>query len=205
MKIIDLSVPFIESQDITTTLRSKLPIYCGHECYAYDLQIKSHAGTYFETSAHLFRDGKNTSDIPITDLVLPGYCVQVHNNDSCITADHFEKHLGSIAPNAAVLVDVANDRDKYFSRDAAQWLAAHKVKLMGSNTQRYDTGFVTPTGFFIDLFKAEIPIIAGLTNLDRLPKNNFQVIALPLQIENICTVPCRIIATLETGLISAKS
>ncbi|OHB55878.1 MAG: hypothetical protein A2Y12_04725 [Planctomycetes bacterium GWF2_42_9] len=184
----------MEGSEIAINRQPNPPAYCGHECHAWDLHIKSHTGTYFETSSHVFRDGKNTSDVPIRDLVLSGYCMRVHNDDKCITAEHFEKHLGNIAPDAAVLIDIGNDHTKHFSRDAAQWMAARKIKLMGSNTQHYDTGFVNPTGFFVDLFTAQIPIVAGLTNLDQLPQSEFQVIALPLKIENICTVPCRVIA-----------
>jgi len=197
MKIIDLSVPFIEGKDVITQLHDKLPVYCGHECYAYDLHIKSHRGTYFETSAHVFRDGKNTADINVSDMVLPGYCMRCTACAHCITADHFEKLLGDIAPNSAVLIDTGQDRTQYFSRDAAQWLASHNVKLMGSNTGGYDRGFVNPTGFFIDLFKAEIPIIANLANLDILPKENFQIITLPLKVEGVCTVPCRVIVLIN--------
>jgi kynurenine formamidase len=193
MKIIDLSVPFIEGKDVITQLHDKLPVYCGHECYAYDLNIKSHRGTYFETSAHVFREGKNTDEIDVSDLVLPGYCMRCTSPDHCITAEHFEKLLGDIAPNSAVLIDTVKDQTQYFSRDAAQWMASHKVKLMGSSTGGYDRGFVNPTGFFIDLFKAEIPIIANLANLELLPKENFQIITLPLKVAGVCTVPCRVI------------
>ena len=68
---------------------------------------------------------------------------------------------------------------------------------MGSNLPRYDTGFVNPTGFFIDLFKAEIPIIANITNLDKLPESGFTLIVMPLKISGICTCPARVIAILN--------
>ncbi|MEN6385419.1 MAG: cyclase family protein [Phycisphaerales bacterium] len=197
MNIIDLSVPFIEGRDVISKLQDNLPVYYGYQCYAYDLHIKSHRGTYFETSAHVFRDGKSTADVAVSDLVLPGYCMRYAASDCCIRAEHFEKLLGNIAPNCAVLIDTGEDRTQYFSRDAAQWLAAHNVKLMGSSTDGYDRGFVNPTGFFIDLFKAEIPIIANLTNLHLLPKENFQIIVLPLKVTYVCTVPCRVITLIN--------
>jgi kynurenine formamidase len=197
VKVIDLSTAFIEGRDVISALQPDPPVYCGHECYAYDLHIKSHSGTYFETSAHVFRKGMCTNDIRAEELVLPGYCIHINSNEQCITAAHLHDVAGMIAPGSAVLVDVGNDRTKYFSRDAAQWMAANKVKLMGSNANRYDCGFVNPTGFFVDLFKAEIPIVARLENLDLLPAAGFDVIALPLKIENVCTAPCRVIAVIH--------
>jgi kynurenine formamidase len=197
MKIIDLTVPFKDGDDVTAKLQENLPVYAGNECYAWDLEIKSHHGTYFETSAHVFRDGKNTDSIPMEKLILAGMCVKFNKERRCINADDLEAIAGDIRENSALLIDIENDNKKYFSRDAAQWLAKRKIGLFGSNAARYDTGFENPTGFFIDLFKAEIPIIANITNLDLLPRTGFNVIILPLKISNVCTVPCSVIAMIE--------
>jgi kynurenine formamidase len=197
MKIIDLSFPFKHGEDVIVRLQSNPPMYCGHECYAYDLEIKSHKGTYFETSSHVFRSGKNTNEVPMERLILPGMCIISNFSRKCITAIDLENLAGDIKPDSALLINTGKDPLKYFSRDAAQWMAKKKVALMGSNTKRYDTGFLNPTGFFIDLFKAEIPIVHGLTNLDTLPNNGFTLIVLPLKIDNVCTVPCRIAAIID--------
>ena len=204
MKIIDLSIPFKHGKDVTTKLKPDLPVYCGQECYAYDIEIKSHHGTYFETSAHVFRDGQNTDAIPLERLILPGMCIKFEEDRRCITADDLDNLAGDITPDSALLINTDRDITKYFSQDAAQWMAKKKVALFGSNTNRYDTGFVNPTGFFIDLFRAEIPIVANITNLHLLPRTGFTLIVLPLKISNICTVPCRIIAMLTTNLIAGN-
>ena len=68
---------------------------------------------------------------------------------------------------------------------------------MGSNTQGYDSGLENPTGFFIDLFKAEILIIARLINLDKLPVRGFTIFVFPLRLSGICTVPARVIAIID--------
>lgn len=194
-KIIDLSITCSnETEGFTTTLQDDLPIYMGQECYAYDVNIKSHIGTYFETSSHVFRDGKDTNDVAIDDLILPGVCVKIVGENKCIDADDLEKACGKIKSHSALLIDVAGHTDKYFSRDAAVWMAEKKVAIMGSNTNRYDSGFENPTGFFIDLFTAEIPIIHGLCNLEVLPKQSFTLIVLPLKITNVCTIACRVVA-----------
>lgn len=189
-KIIDLSVACSnKTKGVKVKLRKNLPVYLGHPCYEYNFEIKSHTGTYFETSAHVFRKGKNTDEVPLDKLILPGRCVRIKGRDKCITAERLNSLCSDLKPNCALLVDTGKDVKKYFSRDAAQWMAQKKVALMGSNLPRYDTGFVNPTGFFIDLFKAEIPIIANITNLDKLPERGFTLIVMPLKIAGICT--CR--------------
>ena len=169
----------------------------GSECYAYDLEIKSHTGTYFETPAHLFRDNESTDEVSLDRLVLPGVCVNVAGDHKCIERSDLEKACRKIEPNSALLVNTGEYTDRCFSGDAAQWMVEKKVALMGSNTERSDTGFVNPTGFFIDLFKAGTPIIANLRNLDKLPGAGFTLIVLPLRISGICTVPCRAAAIID--------
>jgi len=235
-KIIDLSVVCSnKTKGVKIKLQRRLPVYLGQTCYAYDLEIKSHTRTYFETSAHVFRKGKNTDEVSLEKLILPGRCVRVKDKEKCITAEKLNSLCPDLKPNCALLVDTGRDFRKYFSRDAARWMAKRKVALMGSNLPRYDTGFVNPvrkqisltvlrkggteppfasqdlpptksvvfpngvnpTGFFIDLFKAEIPIIANITNLDKLSESGFTLVVMPLKIAGVCTCPARVIAIVE--------
>ena len=199
-KIIDMSVACsAKTKGVKVKLRKNLPVYLGQKCYAYDLEIKSHTGTYFESSAHVFRKGQNTDEVLLDKLILLGKCVRVKNKDKCITAEKLNSLCPNLKPNHALLVDTGKDLKKYFSRDAAQWMAKRKVALMGSNLPRYYTGFTNPTGFFMDLFKAEIPIIANITNLDKLPESGFTLIVMPLKIAGICTCPARVIAIVENN------
>jgi len=198
-EIVDLSVPCSNATDgFEITLRENLPVYVGHECYAYDLAIRSHRGTYYETSSHVFRDGRNTDSVALDQFILPGYCVRVAGDDPCIDARVLDEARPDITAGAALLLATGGRDEMYFSRDAAAWLAEHEVALMGADIECYDTGFENPTGFFVELFEADIPIIAQLANLDRLPERGFTLIVLPLKIVGVCTVPCRVIAMLGT-------
>jgi arylformamidase len=198
-QIIDLTIPFASGRDgFEATLQPNPPRYLGHECYAWDLRIKSHTGTYFETSSHVFRDGMDTIQIPAEDLILPGYCLRIQTPDRCITATDLETATPpKTSPDSALLIDTAGDTSKYFSRDAAQWMAERRFRLMGSNTSRYDSGFENPTGFFIDLFRVNIPIVANIAGLDLLPHEGFTLIVMPLKIAGIGTVPCRVCAVFD--------
>jgi kynurenine formamidase len=197
-KVIELSMLCSnDTKGVNVTLQQDLPVYMGHECYAYDLQLKSHTGTYFETSSHVFRGAKDTEDVKLDKFILPGACLRVKTLQRCITAEDLKAIGGKLKAGCALFVDVGQDTTKYFSRDAAQWMAKSEVKLMASNAYRYDSGFENPTGFFIDLFKAEIPIIGNPVNLHLLPETDFIAIVLPLRIAGICTVPCRAIAIID--------
>jgi arylformamidase len=202
--VVDLSLPLRDgAEGVRATLRENRPRYLGHDCHAYDLAIPSHIGTYFETSSHVFRDGADTDTFPLERLVAPGVCLTVRDPGRCITAAALEACVPDAArpslPGCGLLVHVAAREmgtHAYFSRDAATWMRDNGVAFMGSDTPRYDTGFESPTGFFVELFEARIPIIANIANLERLPTHGFTLVALPLAVAGVCTVPCRVVALL---------
>lgn len=201
-RLVDLSVTLRDGEEgVRARLREKRPRYLGHDCYAYDLAIPSHTGTYFETSSHVFRDGADTETFPLERLVCPGVCLTANAPDRCITAEVLEAAVPAAAratlAGCGLLVRATArgiGTHSYFSRDAATWMRKQGVAFMGSDTPRYDTGFESPTGFFVELFEAKIPVIANITNLDLLPTHGFTLVALPLAVAGVCTVPCRVVA-----------
>jgi kynurenine formamidase len=200
--LIDLSLPLSDGEaGVSVRLQGNLPVYLGRRCSAWDLEIPSHTGTYFETSSHVFRGGRDTEPAAIETMCLPGACLRVRTGgEKCLTADDLQAATADapLPAGCGLLIDTGGDRGKYFSRDAAEWMAERRVALMGSDTERYDSGFEDPTGFFEALFAAEIPIIANLANLDRLPERLFELWTLPLKVvgEGVCTVPARVVARL---------
>ena len=202
--VVDLSVPLRDgAEGVEVRLRGDPPRYLGHECHAYDLRIPSHTGTYFETSAHLFRDGIRTLEVPPERLVLQGVCLSVLRAERRIGAAELEAARGPrLPPGSALLIRTLPDgsppprsgEHPFFTADAARWMAESQVALMGSDTPLYDTGFEEPTGFFVELFKARIAIIANVANLHLLPERGFTLVALPLAVVGTCTVPCRAVA-----------
>ena len=61
----------------------------------------------------------------------------------------------------------------------------------------YDTGFDRPTGMLLDLFAAQIPIIANLEHLEQIDVDRAQLVVLPLKISGIGTVPCRAVLIID--------
>ncbi len=201
-RVVDLSKALRDGMEgVRASLRPDPPSYLGRACYAYDLAIPSHTGTYFETSSHIFRNGKDTDTFPIDRLVAPGVCLTPRAAGRCITAAELDTcvppSVRNALPGCGLLVHAASRElgvHSYFSRDAAAWMREAGVAFMGSDTPGYDSGFESPTGFFVELFDAGIPIIANITNLDLLPVDGFTLMALPLAVVGVCTVPCRVVA-----------
>jgi kynurenine formamidase len=150
----------------------------------------------------VFRDGGFTESFPLERLVVSGICLRIRTHDRPITARDLHAALPDRERARGRCLLVHTERrtagsHAYFTRDAAAWMRDGGVSLMGSDTPLYDTGFESPTGFFLELFRAGIPIIANLRNLDLLPVEGFTVAALPLAMRGVATVPCRAIAILD--------
>jgi len=196
-RAIDLTEPFVHGENIEVALQDGLPVYLDHECYAYDLAVKSHTGTYFETSSHVFRDGKDTDAVSPSELIMDACVIRLSaQGKGAIDAPELDAGAGALEKGDALLVATNGLRDRYFTREAAEWMAERGVALLGAELDRYDTGFVNPTGFFLPLFEAEIPIVANLANWDELPEGRCRLLVMPLLVKGICTVPARVIALL---------
>ncbi len=194
MKIIDLSIPLVVGQNIECAIPAKLPVYEGYPCEEYQFNFHSHRGCYFETDAHLFRGGTMTSDVPIRQLLVPAVLARVTPTTRAIEPDDILLNLkGEICPGDALIVN-AGGREGWFSRSCGTWMKESGISLLGASLSIYDTGFTNPTGVFVELFKAKIPIIAEIHNLDQIEHERFFLLVIPMAVEKACTVPCRVIA-----------
>ena len=201
--VVDLSVPLRPGAEVEARLHERLPVYLGHECHAYDLLIRSHAGTYFETAAHVLRGAPDTDGVPLEDLVRPAVCVDVRPSQGReISAADLASARPAPRKGEALLVHTGSPSPPpgehvYFSRDAAAWMADAGVVLFGSDTPRYDSGFESPTGFFVELFGRGIPIVANLRRLGEIAGRHFRLLVMPIRVPGVCTVPARVAALLE--------
>jgi kynurenine formamidase len=196
MKTIDLTQPLVSGQDIHCEVPAQLPIYLGHACEEYQYSFHSHLGSYYETSGHLYRDGKMTSETPVQQFFMPALIPRLDKKrDGAIEPEELVAAVkGDLRPGDALIVDAQGQNQRFFSRGCGAWMAAKKIALLGATMPKFDTGFANPTGIFVELFDAGIPIIANLQNVEKLTHDRVFLIVLPLAIESVCTAPCRIVA-----------
>lgn len=81
--------------------------------------------------------------------------------------------------------------------NAAKWLAENRsVKAIGLDTPSIDYGQSTFFESHVALYSHNIPAFENVANLDKLPEQNFSVIALPMKIGGGSGGPLRIVAIL---------
>jgi len=193
MRIVDISRPLRNPEDIICEAPAELPIYEGFPCEEYRHEFRSHTGCYFETSAHLFRDGVMTDSVPVSQLFLPTLVARLdRERRGQIEPAELETAIGDDnAHGSALIVDTGGTEGRHFGRSCGPWLAQWEIPLLTASLTLYDTGFEHPTGIFTELFRAGIPILAGIQNLEQVGHHRVFLIVLPLRVERVCTAPCR--------------
>jgi kynurenine formamidase len=193
MQIVDISRPLRAGDDVICEVPEELPVYEGLACVEYRYAFRSHVGCHFETSAHLFRGGTMTDGVPVSRLLLPAVVARLGpTRTGGIRTEELGVAAGErLAAGHALIVDTGGRGGRYFERGCAAWMAERRVALLASSLDQYDTGFRHPTGIFTDLFRAEIPIRAGVQSLGAIEHELVFLIVLPLRIERVCTVPSR--------------
>jgi kynurenine formamidase len=193
MRIIDISKPLRAGEQITCEVPAQLPSYEGHLCEEYRFEFRSHQGCYYETSAHLFRGGTMTCDVPVQQLFLPASIARLDRaRGGAIHEGELTDALAEAArPGEALIVDTGGRSDRHFARSCGAWMAESKLSLLAATLPRYDTGFTNPTGIFVELFRADIPILAEVQHIEQIIHSRVFLVVLPLLIERVCTAPCR--------------
>jgi len=81
------------------------------------------------------------------------------------------------------------------SKEAARWLVEKRtINAIGIDTPSIDYGQSEYFESHVILLSEDIPAFENLTNLDKLPDNGFEVLALPMKIKSGSGAPLRIVA-----------
>lgn len=89
---------------------------------------------------------------------------------------------------------------------AAEWLVTQRrVLAVGIDTASIDYGQTSEYPTHVRLFRDGVPALENVAGLDRLPPNDFTVMALPMKIAGGSGSPCRIAAVLGANATTENS
>jgi len=201
--------------DLTHTLTQSVPVYPGdsqpalHQIASieqdgftnYELTTSMHVGTHIEAPAHMIRNGKKLSDIPIATFCGPGKIIDARNAQ---TITHDLLNQTTIAKNDILLIMTGHDKhfhnQNYYtsypvvSEQCAEQIVERGVKIVGLDTPSPDH---KPFKIHKLLFENDVVIIENLTNLQSLINiKNFRIIALPTKLETDAA-PARVVADVQ--------
>lgn len=209
--------------DLTLEISNKQPSFPGsprpqfipwanRKSDGYNLELvflSTHSGTHIDAPFHFLDKGLGVDKIPLTRLILNAFLCRVKKGpDEPITKEDitkFESRYGDISPGSAVVFQTGWSQNiakkDFFTRNpglsasAATYLSSKKeISLVGIDSPSIDVGKDEKFSVHHILLKKRIVILENLCNLDKIPKNNFNLIVLPLKLKGATGSPVRAVA-----------
>jgi arylformamidase len=174
----------------------------------HDVFLWSHSGTHVEVSLHFYTSGKDTSDFLPETFVGPAIRLDFRHkqkNEPITLADI--QTAGDLQERDIVILWEGRDHlyrtqeshsRPYLEEDAAAWLALdRKIKLLGTDSSGFEVRGGDkdhPNHHLFFKSGVDIPVVECLCNLDKIPRNRFFFIGLPLPVRGLDASPIRAIA-----------
>ena len=212
----------MEPIDLTLPISEKLPSFPGSpkphfipwskiKKDGYNLELlflSSHSGTHIDAPHHFVENGSKIHQIPPNRLIREAILIKTKKkeNESISKKDilEFERKFDKISENSTVVFHTGwqkNLKNKKFfetnpglSKDAADYLILKKVNLVGIDSPSIDLGKDSKFKVHHLFSKANILIVENLCNLEKISSTRFNLIVLPLKLENATGSPVRAIA-----------
>jgi len=162
LEFYELSQPFEHGVPVwpgdADVLIWKSVYHSRHGVQSYKLSMNMHCSTYMTAPVHLVQGGAFVADVPITHFFGSGVVVDVPKGKwELVTARDLAAAKPAIEEDDIVLIDTGwhkkySDSLEYFgnapglAEDAADWLIAKGVKLVGIDTAAIDHPLATSLG-----------------------------------------------------------
>lgn len=196
--------------DVTLPVTERLPVWPGDPPVAVTrvadglprvsrLSMSVHAGTHVDAPAHFFVDGASVETLPLELLVGPAWVVHLAGHGLVtasllgsaaipegmrrllIRTDNSDRTAGEFDPNFVSL-----------SSDAAEWLLAHSVRLVGIDGPSIEPYTAPGDPLHRSLLAAGVIVIENLA-LAGVAPGAYDLICLPLPIAGCDGAPARVV------------
>ncbi|MEM3403883.1 MAG: cyclase family protein [Nitrososphaeria archaeon] len=195
-EIVDLSPLLVPGKE-KRRLEIRSFVYDYDNTIMCDIDTMSHIGSHVEAPSHYNPSLYDISMISIAKFIGEGVCVDLTYKlkGESITVEDLE---GSVKDNDIVFLHARNfdkhDRP-YISLNSAEWMAKH-IRLLGIDSTISLEESPKLLQSHKSLLEKSIPIVEGLTNLDKVAGKRFIFIGLPWNVKGLDSSPIRAIALL---------
>jgi arylformamidase len=164
-----------------------------------DVDLMGHVGTHMEAPFHCLKKGADLSQIPLDRLGGDAVILNLVNAraEGGVTLQQVQeaaKMAGGVRKGDIVFCRMGPT--PYFSTAPLKWLVEQGMKMMGvdsSGVELADDKTHANINHLV-LFRAGIPLIENLANLDRVSRPRVKVYALPVPVRGLDAFPLRVIA-----------
>lgn len=205
MKYYDVTMVIKPTMVVYKDYEHKKPVFSvasskatGGSTNETNVHFNVHTGTHIDFYHHVSDTGKTSRDFPLTTLMRPAKVFDLTNLEERITA-HDLKTL-DIEADDVVLFKTRNSFENFFNtkfifvdESAANYLVRKKVFAVGLDAlgiERDQAGHPTHHA----LLRRDIIIIEGL-RLAEVPGGHYNMIALPLKLDDVDGLPLSVVLT----------
>lgn len=208
--------------DLTHSITPKMPVYPGTEpplfttgCSIDDdgflekkITLYSHTGTHIDAPAHLIKGSNTLNMLPINHFYGKAFLLNVADSENRIIGTQELELYGNTISQVDFLLIYTGwslywGNEKYFSdypvlsSEAASWLSRFGLKGIGFDAISADKADTQDFPVHKAFLKKDTIIIENLTNLEKLPCDQFIFSCFPLRIEDADGSPVRAVAFIE--------
>lgn len=172
----------------------------------------THVGTHIEVPYHHYQEGADVADFPFRQLI--GDCVVLDfthkGHRESITLEELQPYDFLIKKGDIVFIHTGMDKyyrserwaeQPYLTVEANQWLIDKEIACLGTDASGLEVPGTDYQPNHQAIFKAGIPMIESLTNLDLIENGKYTVFILPLPIEGLEASPLRVVAIRKGALL----
>lgn len=198
--------------DLTLTISPKIPTFPGSPSPqfitwstikddGYNLELlflSSHTGTHMDAPYHFAKNGLKINQISLSRFIRKATLIKLkkEQNQSISKTDiiKYEEKNGRIKNNSTIIFftnwQKNIQKNFYFKTNpglsiaATKYLITKKPNLIGIDSPSIDLGKDTKFSVHGILSRNNVLIVENLCNLEKVPKSNFQFMALPLKLKN---------------------
>jgi arylformamidase len=158
--------------------------------FMHHVKTHTHVGTHVEVAAHFYEGGRDITAYDLDRFMGRGLLLDIIDtmNSPFITAETMERLLGALIGEGDIIICRNSDPESLagnrpvpaLTPEAARWIAAHKVKMVGIDTH-FSLGVDVPHGRELHdiLMSADTTLVEFLANLEQLKRLEFYFMALP--------------------------
>jgi len=163
-----------------------------------DVDMMTHVGTHIEVPYHCLKEGADLAQVPAEQLVGDAVILDLREarSENGVTLEQVQaaaEKAGGIRQGDIVIGHMGETDN--FSTAALQWLVDQGMKLMGVNSGGVEVHDPDHTNVnHLLLFRAGIPLIENMANLDQLTRSRVELYALPIPGKKLDAFPLRVIA-----------
>ncbi|MFN4294061.1 MAG: cyclase family protein [Thermoflexales bacterium] len=190
--------------DTPVSIAPTLQMRAGDSCNVTAITMSVHAGTHVDAPRHYSDDGVGIDAVPLDVLIGPARVVTLDVAGAITTADLQNAfrdlpHAIRAAPRLLIRTrasdtpdDVWDDAFTHFDPQAADWLGANGLRLIGTDAPSVDPATSRALPAHRAFLRHGVVIVENL-RLQGVPDGEYELLALPLKIAGGDAGPARVV------------